>query len=334
MKKLLLITTLLVPFQAQAEEITLENLVRAESDTMIRATLDGYGIGTGVFAHERDTVKADGFQPIIRANQDTLYSAVILDLAEPATVTLPQTDGRFQSMLVISQDHYNFVESQPGSYELTEEEVGTRFAYILFRTFVDAGDPEDLPRAHAAQDGLAFTGGGSGPFEAPDWELEELAEARRALSDLAGAVGFSVEHAFGRKDEVMPIDHLVGAMAGWGGQPATTASAIVDSVDANDGQTPHTVTFKDVPVDAFWSITVYNAEGYLEPNDLGRNSYNNTSATPNPDGSYTLHFGGCDDGRINCIPVTPGWNYLIRLYEPRAEILDGSWTFPDLVPAE
>ncbi|MBL4556541.1 MAG: DUF1214 domain-containing protein [Rhodobacteraceae bacterium] len=68
-------------------------------------------------------------------------------------------------------------------------------------------------------------------------------------------------------------------------------------------------------------------------NDLGRNSYNNTSARPNADGSYTIHFGGCEDGRINCIPVTPGWNYTIRLYQPRAEILDGSWTFPAFEPA-
>ncbi len=86
--------------------------------------------------------------------------------------------------------------------------------------------------------------------------------------------------------------------------------------------------------DAFWSVTVYNADGYLEANDLGVNSYNNVSATPNDDGSYTLQFGGCEDGRINCIPTTPDWNYSIRLYEPRAEILDGSWTFPDFQSAD
>ena len=62
------------------------------------------------------------------------------------------------------------------------------------------------------------------------------------------------------------------------------------------------------------------------------NSYNSISAQPNEDGSFTIHFGGCEDGRINCIPVTPGWNYTIRLYLPRTEILVGSWTFPKIVP--
>ncbi len=330
---LALCAPILVPTLVMAEDVTIGNLVRAESDTMIRANLAAYDVGLGQIVHERKLVSAEDPQPIIRANQDTLYSAVILDLSEPVTITLPEAGGRFQSMLVINQDHYSFVESSPGTYELTEEEVGTRFAFILFRTFVDAADPDDLTAAHAAQDGIALSGGGEGPFEAPDWNLESLAEARKAVSDLASAVGFDASRAFGRKDEVDPIDHMVGAMAGWAGQPAKTALGIIDSVDMNDGETPYAVTVKDVPVDAFWSVTVYNADGYLEPNDLNRNSYNNVSATPNDDGSYTLHFGGCGDGRVNCIPITPGWNYTIRLYEPREEMLDGSWTFPEIKPA-
>jgi hypothetical protein len=47
-----------------------------------------------------------------------------------------------------------------------------------------------------------------------------------------------------------------------------------------------------------------------------------------------IHFGGCDDGRTNCIPVTPDWNYTVRLYQPRAEILNGTWTFPVIKPAD
>lgn len=325
---LALCAPMLAPTLLHAEEVTIENLVRAESDTMFRAGLATNKIGLGEIRHDRKLTSAEDPQPIIRANQDTLYSVVVLDLSKPAKITLPDVGNRFQSMLVISQDHYSFVEASPGTYELTEDEVGTRFAFVLFRTFVDVGNPDDLAKAHAAQDGIAVSGGGAGPFEAPDWDLESLAEARKAVSELASAVGFNAGRAFGRKDEVDPIDHMVGAMAGWAGQPATTASAVIESVDANDGTTPYAVTVKDVPVDAFWSITVYNAAGYLEPNDLGRNSYNNFSAKPNDDGSYTIHFGGCADGRTNCIPITPDWNYTVRLYQPRAEILDGSWVFP------
>jgi hypothetical protein len=233
---------------------------------------------------------------------------------------------------VISQDHYNFAYAKPGAYELTEEEVGTRFAMLLFRTFVDAGDPDDAARAHAVQDGIGIEGGGKGPFEAPDWDLEALAKARKAVNDLAAVVGLDASKAFGRKGEIDPLNHLVG-IAGWAGQPATTASAFVDAVERNDGKTPHVVTVRDVPVDAFWSITVYDADGFLAPNDINRNSYNNTSATPNEDGSYTIHFGG-DPKAINYLPITEGWNYTVRLYQPRKEILDGSWTFPKIEPVK
>jgi hypothetical protein len=237
------------------------------------------------------------------------------------------------SMHVINQDHYMFVESKPGTYRLTEDEVGTRFAGVTIRTFYNAGDPDDLPKAHAAQDGIELTGGGEGPFDAPDWNTDDLKVARKALNDLA-VLGFDTAYAFGRKEEVRPVDYLVGAAAGWGGLPQRAAMYILDSVDKNDGQTPHAVTVKDVPVDAFWSITVYNADGYLEANERGVNSYNNFSAQPNEDGSYTIHFGGCDEGRVNCIPISPGWNYAIRMYQPRAEILDGSWHFPAPQPVD
>ena len=331
MKKVLLIA-LFLPSLGFAEDITIHNLMRAESDTMFRLGMQQYDIGIGELAHIRKVASANEPQPVIRPNQDTMYSAAVVDLSKPVTVTLPEGDGRFQSVLVISQDHFNFAYAEPGSYELTEEEVGTRFAMLLFRTFIDAGDPDDVPRAHAMQDGIVIEGGGKGPFEAPDWDLETLAEARKAVNDLAAAVGLESSKSFGRRGEIDPLDHLIG-LAGWAGQPATTAEGIVGAVDMNDGKTPHVVTVRDVPVDAFWSITVYDADGFLAPNDLNRNSYNNTSAAPNDDGSYTIHFGACEDGRINCIPITAEWNYTVRLYQPRAEILDGSWTFPALEPA-
>ena len=312
------------------KDVNISNFVRAETDHMFRTNMKTQGMKIGSLSHLRVPTTPDN-QPVIRMNQDTLYSATVLDLSRPVKVTLPEVDGRYMSLQVLNQDHYMFVEAKPGTYELTEEKVGTGFAYITVRTFIDILDPADLAKAHAAQDAIELTGGGDGPFAAPDWNTDHLAVARKALSDLA-ALGFDATYAFGLKEEVRPVDYLVGTAAGWGGLPKSTAMYTMDSVAKNDGQTPHAITVKDVPVNAFWSITIYNADGYLEANDRGVNSYNNISAQPNDDGSYTIHFGGCEDGRGNCIPITPGWNYAIRMYEPRPEILDGSWQFPTPKP--
>ena len=328
-KKLLLILALCAPSMAFAEAVTVDNFVRAESDHMFRANIKAFQVRFGEFTHLREPTTQDN-QPVIRMNQDTLYSGTLLDLSKPVTISLPKVGGRYMSMHVISQDHYCFVEAKPGTYTLTEDNVGTRFAFISMRTFYDAADFDDLAKAHAAQDKIEISGGGEGPFEAPDWDVEQLAVARKALNDLA-VLGFDTTYAFGSKEEVRPIDHLVGAAAGWGGLPVTAAMYLLDSVAANDGRTPHTVTVRDVPVDAFWSITIYNADGYLEANDLGRNSLNNFSAKPNDDGSYTIHFGG-NPRSENYLPITKGWNYAIRLYQPREDILNGTWNFPEIEP--
>mgnify|MGYP001823779057 FL=1 len=327
----LLVLVLCMPTLAFAEDITLDNLVRAETDHMIRQNIEAFGLEVGQIVHQRETVDLAN-QPVIRMNVDTIYSSLVLDLSEPAEVTLPEIDGRYQSMHVMSQEHYMFVEAKPGTYRLTEEEVGTRFAALAFRTFIDPNDPDDVQAAHAAQDGIVVSGGSSGPFEAPDWNTEQLAVARKALNDLAAEVSFDSARAFGRKGEVDPVHFLVGGIAGWAGLPARGAIYLIDAVDQNDGRTPYAVTAQDVPVDAFWSITVYNDDGYMEPNDMGRNNYNNVTAEPNDDGSITIHMGACDDGRVNCIPITPGWSYAVRLYQPREEILDGSWSFPEFEP--
>ena len=330
MLRALLALSILIPFLAVAEEVNVGNFVRAESDHMLRTNLATFDIDVGEITHVREATTPE-VQPVIRMNQDTLYSGMVLDFSEPVTITLPELGGRYQSMHVVNQDHYMFFETEPGTYELTEESVGTRFALVTIRTFVDPNDPEDVQQAHVAQDAIEIKGGGKGPLETPDWNQEQLAVARKALSDLA-TLGFDSKYAFGSEEETRPIAHLVGAAAGWGGLPRTAAMYVITSVDNNDGETPYAVTAKDVPVDAFWSVTVYNADGYLEANSLGVNSYNNVTADPNADGSITIHFGGCEDGRANCIPITQGWNYAVRMYSPREEILEGSWTFPKPEP--
>jgi hypothetical protein len=94
------------------------------------------------------------------------------------------------------------------------------------------------------------------------------------------------------------------------------------------------LSVKDVLVDGFWSISVYNAKGYFEKNQAGAYSTNNLTAKVNPDGSYTVQFGGCEGATPNCLPIVAGWNYTVRLYRPRKSILEGTWSFPEAQPAE
>jgi hypothetical protein len=84
---------------------------------------------------------------------------------------------------------------------------------------------------------------------------------------------------------------------------------------------------KDVPVDGFWSISVYNSKSYFEPNPQSAYTLNNITAKKSPDGSVTIQFGGCESGVPNCLPVNPGWNYLVRLYRPRPQVLNGNGSF-------
>lgn len=152
---------------------------------------------------------------------------------------------------------------------------------------------------------------------------------RKALSEVA-ALGLDRFYAFGTQEDTKPIDHLIGTAAGWVGCHAPLPFYIMDSVIAYNGATPHVVSAQNVPVNAFWSITVYNKDGYLDANDMSVNGYNNFTASPDEDGGHTIHFGGCADGRINCDPTTDGWKSAIRMYEPAPKVLYGSWTFPEI----
>ena len=55
----------------------------------------------------------------------------------------------------------------------------------------------------------------------------------------------------------------------------------------NDGTTVHRLTVRDVPVDGFWSISVYDADGYFEPSTRHAYSVNSLTATRSHDGSVT-----------------------------------------------
>ncbi len=308
--------------------VNVDNFARAETDRMFTAIQAQAG-GVNQWFHYRAPTSVDQ-QTVIRMNRDTLYSGAIVDISAGATVTLPDAGRRYVSVMVVNQDHYNnAVFHDPGEHELTIEQFGTPHVLVAARVMVDPASSADVATVNALQDQLGLKAGSAKPFAAPDYDQASLAATRGALLELAkGLAGF--ERSFGAKDEVDPVHHLIGTAAGWGGLPDREAIYL----NVNPGLPPgeYQLTARDVPVDGFWSISVYNAAGYFEPNDHDAYSVNNLTATPNEDGSVTVRFGSCSDGQPNCLPVMDGWNYIVRLYRPRAELLNGTWTFPAIAP--
>jgi hypothetical protein len=308
-------------------QVNPDNFRRAETDMYFTRFTSGKPLGQ--LTHERELTPIEA-QVVVRSNRDTYYSSGVFDLeAGPLTVTLPEPQGRFQSMLVIDQDHYVVdVAHGAGARTYTREQVGTRYVMVLIRTFVDPANAADVKTAHALQDAIVVDQpGGPGTFTVPQWDSTSHATVRTALGML-GSTYSDFSHAFGKRDEVDPVRHLIGTAAGWGGNPDHEAIYRNAVPERNDGTTVHRLHVDQVPVDGFWSISVYNAKGFFEPNALNAYSLNNITAQKNADGSIDIQFGGCDGKVPNCLPITAGWNYTVRLYQPRKELLDGTWAFP------
>jgi hypothetical protein len=321
------------PAQIQATvEVTADNFIRAETDMYFGVIVREGGFGK--LSHHRDVTPIDK-QPVIRSNRDTLYSSGVFDLdAGPVTITLPEAGKRFQSMQTFDEDHYVVsVVYGAGKHTFSKEKVGTRYILVGIRTLVDPNNPQDIAQVHALQDAITVQQPGSpGRFETPNWEQASQKKVRDALLVLAATVP-DTRRMFGAREEVDPVRHLIGTAMGWGGNPEKDAFYLNITPKKNDGKTVYKLTVKDVPVDAFWSISVYNAEGYFERNRSGAYTLNNITAKKGRDGAITVQFGGCDGKIANCLPIVKGWNYLVRLYRPRPEILNGTWRFPDAEPS-
>jgi len=311
--------------------VTADNFNRAESDSYFARTMKLAG-GIGKLFRRTELEPIDR-QLVIRANRDTFYSAGVFDLeASPVTITMPDPGKRFMSMIVIDQDQYAHATYYgAASHMLTKQEIGMRYVLVGIRTFVDPSSATDVDQVKALQDAVTVRQENAGSWEAPNWDPASAKKVRDALLVLAGTLP-DTRGMFGPRDKVDPVRHLIGTATGWGGNADRDALYLTVVPSRNDGKTKYRLTVKDVPVDAFWSISVYNDKGFFEKNQFDAYSLNNITAKKDDDGSVTIQFGGCDGKIPNCLAITPGWNYWVRLYRPRREILNGSWKFPNLQP--
>lgn len=315
---------------AAAIPVTVDNFVRAESDLYVGALAKQGGLGK--LLHRREAASI-AHQTVIRLNRDTLYSSGVFDLdAGPVTITMPDSGKRFMALQIINEDHYTpDVFYGAGEHVLTRENVGTRYVVTAIRTLVDPNNADDVKQAHKLQDSIKVAQKSAGALALPQWDAVSQKKVRDSLLVLSSTIP-DFKKAFGKKDEVDPIRHLLGSASAWGGNPDKDATYLNVTPTQNDGKTTYRLVVKDVPVDGFWSVSVYNAEGYFEENKAGAYTINNLTAKKSADGSIAIQFGGCEAEIDNCLPTVAGWNYTVRLYRPRAEILSGAWAFPEPTP--
>ena len=306
--------------------VTVENFIRAETDLYFGAVALKEG-SFEKFEHHRELASIDN-QTIIRMNRDTLYSAVVIGLdAGPATVTLPDPGKRFMSLQIVNEDQYSqTIAGQAYVYA----KAGGNALHDCGRANADRS-----LRSERRREGSRIAG--RAQDRAAEWSRQVRAakmgsgqpkKVRDALIVL-GTTMTDTSRAFGTKDQVDLVQRLISAATTWGGNPKKDAIYLNFTPSQNDGTTVYKLNVKDVPVDAFWSVSLYNAAGYYEKNPYNAYSLNNLTSKKNADGSVSIQFGGCDGKIPNCLPTMKGWNYTVRLYRPRVEILSGKWKFPE-----
>lgn len=310
------------------QKVNVDNFARIESDEMFFRLIQ-QAEGLGKFHHDREPAPISQ-QPIIRQNRDTLYSFAVADISQKATLTVPEYGDRYLSVMIVNQDHYvNRVIHSPGTYLLTVDEFDTEYAMVAARILFDPNDSEDLEAVHAIQDDFMLENASSREFAPTLYDPESYKVTRRALLALASELS-DFKHAFGRKGDVDPVYHLIGAAAGWGGLPDSEAAYIGLNPKLPRGR--YKMTFADVPANAFWSLSVYDTNGYFEENVLGSYNVNSVFGVKNDDGSITVLLGDFESGYPNVLPLPEGWNLLIRLYQPQFDRLK-NWKIPEIEKA-
>jgi hypothetical protein len=109
-----------------------------------------------------------------------------------------------------------------------------------------------------------------------------------------------------------------------------------------DGASNYTIHFDQEalpPVDAFWSITLYDQDGYQVANSLNRFAVSSWMPLEhNPDGSLDLYFQHDSPGtdkEANWLPAPTGpFNLTMRLYAPKSEALTGKWNPPPVTKVQ
>jgi len=303
------------------------------------------------------TLLKAGEDTVVRSNNDTLYKMAWINLAEGPVVlgSASPSGDRFTSFQLQDDRNANYrnIIGPVGSYTLyfgekpetiTGEavEVPSLLSAAIVRIEVkDKNDPADLADAVSVFDGITIRGPEIENLPAvdllSDFDEQVAQEALRRMEETKRTVPYrEMIVAPGQEPgrDVTYLNHATGTKEGWGG-PATSHSSYESMFTDDAGETldgsrgEYVLVTEEPPVNAFWSVTVYDSEtGRLHPNEHNRYHINDTIAVKDDGGTVTFHFKVmCEDADQNCLEVPAGaFDVAARYYLPEPEIRSGEWT--------
>ena len=116
-----------------------------------------------------------------------------------------------------------------------------------------------------------------GPSRSPIGTLQAKSRCGTPCSSLARPFP-TPKACSAREGRSIPVRHLIGSAVAWGGNPEGEALYLNVTPAHNDGKTIYKLTVKDVPVEGFWSISVYDDKGHFVANPQNAYSLNNLTA--------------------------------------------------------
>ncbi len=306
-------------------EVTPETYIRAETDFAFADFQKNASGKVNRFFYIRKPTPLDE-QTVVRMNRDTLYAGAVVDTEGEATVTIPEfPDDRYFSVFVIDNDHYApIVFYEPGTYVIPSD---TKYIGLVQRIqLMDPDDPADVQLVNDLQDKITIQATSADPFPVPPWDKESMLALRAEYEKEFQKYAQYEPDWMGPRGEVNEETRHLAAAGAWGLFPEKDAVYINDAGPA-DPTKGYTATYQVPENNAFWSITVYGNDGFMESDN---NIVNDRNVTLNEDGTFTVYFGSeeaCGD-KPNRVEITEGWNYLMRVYRPGPSVLSRQYRLP------
>ncbi|HBC3423973.1 DUF1254 domain-containing protein [Vibrio parahaemolyticus] len=291
--------------------VTEKNYEFAESDLAFKNITKL--VGSNQWFHFPGLTPLDN-QTVVRMNRDTIYSGYVADLSQGGSITIPDVGKRYISIMVVQNDHYiDQVFSKPGTHEIDSQ---TDFAMIVARVQIDPNDPKDLKRVKDIQSKLKVTTGSKKEHVMPNYNMQQLVALREKLTQEGAKLG-NQKNMQGAHGKVNPRMHMYGTAIGWGMLPDSEAQyfSYYSKGDVANPKNCSQATYQapDIRGNGFYSLTVYNKQGYIA---FDKAVLNKNNIEYNDDGSFTVNYGNCPKTAKNVMPVEQDWDVMMRIYKP------------------